>query len=170
MSILSPMLLRQILDGYVLPPRGVHGVTHWARVLENGRRLASLAGGDPEVIALFAVFHDSRRINEAVDHGHGSRGARLARAFRGAGFELDDERLGLLEHACMEHTSGYTAADVTVQVCWDADRLDLLRVGILPHPKFLCTEAAREPDLMEWANMRAARREVPALVRAEWGL
>jgi hypothetical protein len=34
--------------------------------------------------------------------------------------------------------------DITVQTCWDADRLDLPRVGIQPLPQFLCTEAAKK--------------------------
>jgi uncharacterized protein len=40
----------------------------------------------------------------------------------------------LLAYAFREHTSGYTDADITVQVCWDADSLELGRVGIPPNP------------------------------------
>lgn len=170
MSLLTPALLKRILDGYSLPPRGTHGITHWARVLENGRRLAAPASADLDVVELFSVFHDARRINEAVDHGHGLRGLKLARELRGSFFELDDGRFKLLEHACAAHTSGHTRADPSVQVCWDADRLDLLRAGIRPNPDHLCTEAAKDPALIEWANARARARFVPALLREEWGL
>ncbi|QDU80487.1 hypothetical protein Pla110_22170 [Polystyrenella longa] len=31
-------ILQAILEDYALPLNGDHGVTHWARVLENGRR------------------------------------------------------------------------------------------------------------------------------------
>ncbi len=170
MSILTPSLLALILEGYVLPPRGTHGLTHWARVLENGRRLAAQTGADLQVVELFSVFHDSRRQNEAGDHGHGRRGSQLARQMRGRAFDLDDGRFRLLEYACDEHTSGLTSADRTVQVCWDSDRLDLLRVGIHPQPRLLCTEAAREPAMLEWANERASLRFVPDLVELEWRL
>lgn len=34
------------------------------------------------------------------------------------------------EKALAYHSDGYTEGDITVQVCWDADRLDLGRVGI----------------------------------------
>lgn len=169
MSLLTPTLLARILEDYALPRKGVHGVAHWARVLENGRRVGALTpGADPDVIELFAVFHDSRRLNEAVDFGHGRRGAQLARDLRGSYFDLDDARFALLEHACNEHTSGKTDADPTVQVCWDADRLDLLRVFITPRPGLLCTPAARTSDIMDWANRRAAWLEIPSLIRDEW--
>ena len=168
--LINPPLLRRILDGYALPVHGPHGLAHWARVLENGRRLAGLTGADAGLVELFAVFHDARRVNESLDHGHGRRGAQLARELRGACFDLDDQRFALLELACEEHTSGRTQADPGVQVCWDADRLDLLRVGIRPRPELLCTEAARQPAILDWANARARAREVPGLIVQEWQL
>ncbi len=171
MSLLTPALLSRILDGYALRPNGIHGVAHWARVLENGQRLAALTpGADLDVVELFAVFHDARRVNDQRDDGHGQRGAELARELRGSYFELDEARFSLLEYACREHTSGFIKADPTVQVCWDADRLDLLRVFTRPSPRLLCTDAARQPEIMAWANGRALRLEVPELVRTIWQL
>ncbi len=171
MSLLSPSLLYRILEDYALPRAGVHGIAHWARVLENGRRVGALTpGADADIVELFAVFHDSRRINEAVDFGHGRRGAELARLLRGQYFELDDARFALLQYACNEHTSGKTEADPRVQVCWDADRLDLLRVGTRPRGERLCTAAARTSDIIDWANRRASSRQVPELIQDEWGM
>ena len=170
MSIVTPSLLQQILKEYALPVRGTHGVAHWARVLENGRRIGPKSGADMDVVELFAVFHDSRRMNEAVDHGHGLRGSQLARAYRGRYYDLDDARFALLEQACAQHTGGRCGDDVTVQVCWDSDRLDLFRVGILPNPHWLCTKAARSPRTLDWANERASFRAVPLMILEEWGL
>ena len=170
MSLLTPQLLARILDGYALRPAGIHGVAHWARVLENGQRLAPSADADPDIIELFAVFHDARRVNDQRDDGHGGRGAELARQLRGEYFELDDGRFALLQYACREHTSGLRDADPSVQVCWDADRLDLLRVGTWPRPELLCTDAARIKGTLDWANGRASSLMVPELVRANWGL
>lgn len=161
-------IVRRILSGYALPPRGDHGVTHWARVLENGLRLAETTGAEAAVVTLFALFHDSRRVNELTDPGHGRRGAALAREWRGTMFELDDAGLALLVDACERHTDGRVEGDVTLQACWDADRLDLGRVGIAPKPSLLCTEAARE--LLPWAHARALRRHEPPFVSASWGL
>jgi uncharacterized protein len=169
MIALKP-LVHQILEDYALPWHGTHGVGHWARVLENGLRLAQGTNVNVEIVQLFAVFHDSRRINEGTDHGHGLCGAELASELRGALFDLSDEDFEFLRFACAHHTDGETKADITVQVCWDADRLDLGRVGIVPAPKKLCTSAAKTWDVIGWADGRAALQFVPEIVKAEWGI
>lgn len=89
-------ILGAILDGYILPVDGFHGLVHWARVLENGLRIAEANGADQEVVTLFALFHDSRRVNEDQDDGHGLRGGELARSLRGKLVHLDDDRFELL--------------------------------------------------------------------------
>jgi uncharacterized protein len=53
-------VLNSILEDYALPLGGDHGVAHWARVLENGLRLAEETGANVEVVQLFALLHDSR--------------------------------------------------------------------------------------------------------------
>lgn len=57
---LKPIIYR-ILEDYELSWDGTLGIAHWARVLENGLRLAEATGAKVEVVQLFAVFHDSRR-------------------------------------------------------------------------------------------------------------
>ncbi len=161
-------IMGEILRGYALRVHGDHGVVHWARVMENGLRVAEANGGDREVVALFAMFHDSRRINECRDHGHGMRGGELARSLRGTLIHLDDARFELLFQACCLHTDGLVEGDPTLLACWDADRLDLGRVGITPKPQRLCTDAARE--LREWAHERARSNHTPSEVLASWGL
>ena len=61
-----PLILHAVLEEYALPWDGDHGVAHWARVLENGLRLAGETGANVEVVRLFAILHDSRRVNEAI--------------------------------------------------------------------------------------------------------
>lgn len=163
-----PRILREILRGYALPVNGYHGVVHWARVLENGLRVAASNGGDAEVVQLFALFHDARRVNDERDDGHGQRGGDLARTWRGSLVHLDDARFALLYDACALHTDGHTTGDPTLLACWDADRLDLGRVGIVPKPHLLCTDTARA--LLPWAHDRATSDHVPAEVLARWGL
>ena len=34
------LIIHEILEDYALPLHGDHGVSHWARVLENGLRLS----------------------------------------------------------------------------------------------------------------------------------
>jgi uncharacterized protein len=168
--MITRTLMDRILSEYSLPLNGRHGVSHWARVLENGRRLAELTGADLEVVELFAVFHDSRRTNESVDDGHGVRGAAFAQALRGEFFDISQARFEQLSIACTEHTLGMLHADLTVEVCWDSDRLDLGRAGITPVPSLLCTPAAQDLDMIAWANERSLRRYVPELVEVEWGI
>jgi uncharacterized protein len=81
---------------------------------------------------------------------------------------LNDRQIDLLIAACSQHTDGLTEADITVQTCWDADRLDLARVSIQPKPRYLCTQAAKDPDVILEASDRARRRFTPAFVRRDW--
>lgn len=162
-----PAVMDAILHGYTLPLRGYHGVLHWARVAENGLRIAVENGADADVVMLFALFHDSRRVNENVDDGHGQRGGDLALSLRGSLVHLDDRRFELLYEACRLHTRGLTEGDATIAACWDADRLDLGRVGIKPRSHRLCTEAGR--TLIDWAHRRALRGHAPAKVLSLWG-
>ncbi len=140
-------LIETILQQYSLSPRGIHGLPHWARVLETGRTLARRTGARIEVVELFAVFHDARRLNDGWDRKHGLRGADLASRFRGGLFHLSDNDFDLLYQACRDHTKGTTAGDITIQTCWDSDRLDLGRVGIFPSSQYLSQEASLFIDL-----------------------
>jgi uncharacterized protein len=161
-------LLAAIRRQYRLSWTGIHGVGHWARVLDTGLRLASVSGADHEVVAFFALFHDACRRNDNHDPRHGVRGAELAATILGPHFAGRPRQLELLLEACTHHTEGRTDAEVTVATCWDADRLDLLRVGIMPSPRRLCTDAARDAALLAWANERAGRDHLPAFARAGW--
>ena len=170
MELNIPLILRAVLEDYPLPWGGHHGIAHWARVLENGLRLAGETGANVEVVSLFAVLHDSRRVNENTDPDHGPRAAEFAMSLRGRLIDLPDRDFGLLHRACHGHTHERTHPDVTIQTCWDADRLDLGRVGISPHPSRLCTEVARRPETIRWADGQATFRVVPEFVWEEWGI
>lgn len=131
----------------------IHGESHWQRVAAAGLTLLPESpGADPALVFLFALFHDSMRLNDNYDPLHGPRGAALARELRGEAFDLEDAEMSLLAFACEEHTNGGIGSDPTVGVCWDADRLNLWRVGIIPDPRFLSTEAARSEERIGWAH------------------
>jgi uncharacterized protein len=170
MAIVLARIVQAVLGKYALPLEGVHGVAHWARVLENGRRLASETGASIEVVELFAVLHDSRRLNEDTDPEHGPRAAAFARRIRGRLFDLPEADFQLLHRACAGHTHERTHPDITIRTCWDADRLDLGRVGMTPDPRYLCTEAARKPETIRWADRRGTLGFIPDLVEFEWGV
>ena len=143
----------------------IHGERHWRTVGANGLWLAeAVADVDTSVVLLFALLHDAMRENDARDPEHGPRAAAFAVALHEEGLlAVTDAQLDRLHHACFEHADGTVSSDPTVGVCWDADRLDLPRVGITPRPDLFSTEAARngghpagEPP--EWIG--AVRRSV----------
>ncbi len=92
-----PLILHAVLEDYALPWGGDHGVAHWARVYENGLRLVEETGAIVDVIRLFAVLHDSRRLNEGTDPEHGPRAAKSVRTLRGRPFDLTDHEFHLLD-------------------------------------------------------------------------
>ena len=104
---LTPELVRFVVSQFKLSHSGVHGPSHWMRVRRNGLELAEKTGANTGVVELFALFHDSCRVNEDTDHGHGLRGADLAQQCFDEGLltcSLDD--LKLLKVACQQHTGG----------------------------------------------------------------
>jgi uncharacterized protein len=122
----------------------LHGPEHWRRVERNGLILCDESQANRDVVRLFALFHDSRRMNDGWDPEHGARGAEFAESLRGKMFQLSDEEFELLRYACVWHTEGRCHDNQTIAVCWDADRLDLCRVGIIPDPARMCTAFGRE--------------------------
>lgn len=141
----------------------IHGPSHWRRVEENGLLLATRTGADVNVVRLFAVFHDSRRENDGSDNGHGARGAEFATSLHGRLFDIPDDAFELLRYACTWHTDGHHHKNPTVGTCWDADRLDLGRVGIIPSPQFMSTAFGREiaavGSIQPFAKSRSSHRE-----------
>jgi uncharacterized protein len=143
MAIDFDMLWAEVASPFRYHVSQLHGPEHWRRVERNGLLICEHSGAQPEVVRLFALFHDSRRINDGWDPEHGARGAEYAAELRGTAFELSDADFERLRYACVWHTSGKQHDDATIATCWDADRLDLGRVGITPNPSRMCTEIGR---------------------------
>ena len=151
-------LLRVVRAQFRLDWQGIHGVPHWARVRWNGLNMAAVNGARADVVELFACLHDCQRWHDGRDREHGARAADFTFALDRQLLKLDRPGLELLSHAIRYHSDGLTEADITVQTCWDSDRLDLGRVGITPRPERLCTEEARDPMLLDLAYRRSVRR------------
>jgi len=157
-------LLLEIRQQYRLDWNGLHGASHWARVLSNGLRLCEATPElRREVIVLFALLHDACRHDDGHDGEHGVRAAEFAIELHRAGhFELDAESLDLLAEACRTHTGGRIPAHPTVMACWDSDRLDLPRIwGVRVRSEWLGTTAARDAETVVWATQRAKERVFP---------
>jgi len=144
-----------IRDTYTLDWYGIHGVSHWIRVAENGLRLAEETGADPKVVTLFAFLHDLCRRNDGNDPEHGARAAIWITEHEWALGQLTPIALDQLRYACEFHTHRRLANDPTIQSCWDADRLDYGRINVRPNPHFLGTAAARRPEVLAWAWERS---------------
>jgi uncharacterized protein len=120
----------------------IHGLQHWQTVERIGHYLAQFSGADIEVISYFAHFHDCMRVNEGKDPKHGLRGALFAEKHRSL-VDLTDIQFKQMTDACKAHTGGKKTRCTTVATCWDADRLDLGRVGTTPMSGLLFTEEAK---------------------------
>jgi uncharacterized protein len=136
-------LIKAIRGQYSLDWHGIHGWDHWMTVHENGIVLARENRADLHVVELFALLHDSCRLNDGHDPDHGPRAAEFTKGLYGEFFNLADSDMDTLIVAIRDHTAGYGHQDPTIAVCWDADRLELPRVGIPTHPDYLGTDTAK---------------------------
>jgi uncharacterized protein len=118
----------------------IHGQSHWHRVVANGHTLADHTPGvDREVVELFGLLHDCKRENDGIDPEHGFRAAQYAKSIRKL-LPITDIQFEILHHALANHTDEIHNSDPTIGACYDADRLDLGRVGVTPKPHKLNTE------------------------------
>ena len=120
----------------------IHGLKHWQTVERNGHYLANFNGADKAVLSYFAYFHDCMRENENRDRGHGPRAAVFAKKHRDL-IPLNDIQFKQLVDACKGHTHGERPDCITINTCWDADRLDLPRVNIIPNANRLHNKEAK---------------------------
>lgn len=132
----SPMDIQPVIDyvsrDWQLGP--VHGMEHWKRVERNGLLLAT-EDVNVNVVRLFAYLHDHKRLSDGWDLEHGQRAAENMDNLRHTLLEgLTDEEFGMLRRACMEHTITERTGVPTIDACFDADRMDLPRVGYMPDP------------------------------------
>lgn len=122
----------------------MHGIRHWDRVYENGQKLLT-----PDVnllvVGLFAYLHDSCRMDDGMDLCHGERAAVWIDTLRNIYLkDVSDEEIELLQEACRLHTVEHKTGNPTIDACFDSDRLDLWRVGVIPDPDRLATEKGKE--------------------------
>lgn len=123
-------------------PKSIHGPNHWDAVERNVIELCKrVKDADLELCKLFAILHDCKRENDSYDPEHGVRSANLIKLYYK---NLSEERLKKIVYACEQHNNGLISDDPTIGVCWDADRLDLCRVGITPDATMLSTDAAKQ--------------------------
>ncbi len=154
-DVFTQPLFDYLAKQFQLDPFGNHGIEHWLRVLINGREIASRINVNLKVIELYALLHDCRRWNEFEDPLHGQRAAEFCDTLKNRWFTLDFTDLRLLRTACRYHTNENFHPNATVQACWDADRLDLGRIGINPVQNRLGAYLEQHDDLVQAAIVRS---------------
>jgi len=71
------------------------------------------------------------------------RGAELALTYLSGTNLINEQELDLLYYACAHHTDKKHTNNLAIACCWDADRLDLGRVGVKINHDFLNTELSK---------------------------
>ena len=140
----------------------IHGVAHWTRVHRYGLLLAATLGlseSEKVTIALFAWTHDLARTDDGGGNQHAIDGAKYVEVLTSTLFtNFPEDTLDIVRHAIRYHSDGMNAEEAlyelpieqystwtretilnTLGCCWDADRLDLLRLGIVPHEAKMST-------------------------------
>ncbi|RJS56769.1 HD domain-containing protein [Bacillus subtilis] len=126
-----------------LPESEWHTKTHCARVLFLALLIGhqkGLSAKEIDALGMAAVFHDSRRLDDGIDKGHGRRAAEYYKDYcRGHDLPYDartyyityyhdqDDSLGLSEIA--KSSSLSERAILLYQIFKDADALDRFRLG-----------------------------------------
>ena len=105
------------------------------------------------VVGLFAYLHDVCREGDGYDLQHGERSAVLVGQLRDTLLkDLSDRQIKQLSEACRLHTVEHKTGDPTIDACFDADRLDLGRVGVTPDPERLATEIGKRLSVYSVRN------------------
>jgi uncharacterized protein len=147
-------------------PSAFHGPPHWARVHRFGTLLADRLDLPPEAracVELFAWLHDLAREDDSGSPQHALDGAeQIDAVIPLVSDPLAPDQVETLRLAIRHHSDGMVAARAeeaglfaeigwprdlvvaTVGCCWDADRLDLPRVGVVPAARFMSTPVWRE--------------------------
>jgi uncharacterized protein len=147
-------LVARVLAGSPHAGSRLHGEQHWQAVARAGAELIEAgSGANPAVVFCFALVHDSQRFDDGTDPDHGPRAAHSLPWLSDV-MQLSEDELNVLADACTRHSRAGRDPDATVGTCFDADRLNLWRVGTWPDPAFLSTAPARDPRRIEDCSAR----------------
>jgi uncharacterized protein len=148
-----------IVSKHTNPNDNIHGLEHSQRV-ERNVLLLSNPTINVLVARLFAYFHDACRSSctnrpkyiesssnmkkleqeRMCEAEHGVKAAQLVKTLRNSLLKsLSDKEIEMLAKACELHTTTLRTGDPTIDICFDADRLDLWRCGVVPRPGKMAT-------------------------------
>jgi len=118
-----------------------HGLPHLRNVSYTAGRIASAVNEDIEAAVVAGFLHDCARQDDNGGREHAYESALMARGIIQEHYpHLEVERL----YACIAlHADGKVTEDMLIGSVWDADRLDLARIGIEVREEFLSTLIAK---------------------------
>lgn len=119
----------------------IHGLDHLRNVGYLSGKFAAELGISLETAIIGGFLHDCARSDDSDDAFHAEKSALLARKLIKKNYSNIDEEL--VYKTILFHSGGKTT-DNHIQGCvWDADRLDLIRLGIQPKKELLSTEPGK---------------------------
>lgn len=155
-KVIPKKILIEVIESFYLQLfNGVHGIDHWTRVLQNGIILCDKNPNlNKNIIIAFSFFHDVGRTREDDEPIHGYNGGRRLLKYKYK-INLTKEEIDKCYEACVDHTHTRHHKDPQIAACWDADRLDLYRVGVMPDVDYLNLEESKEEDIIKEAATRS---------------
>ena len=135
-------LMREYFKDEELTGKGVFsfpdGFPHSLRVDKGINLLCRKMGMSGSGVSAFAYWHDVMR-STGHDSEHGKRASQVIEQSRWRNkFKMvDADRLAF---ACEHHSTMLRSGDTLIDICFDADRLDLFYRGITPDPALMATE------------------------------
>ena len=125
-------VLAYAMDNSSIYESHCHGVDHWTKVAEHAVNFASeTKGADITVAHLFGLLHDFKRSDDEQCFKHGVDSAKAIYKIRKTLLKkLSKKQFNTLVEAIKYHPDGKVSDDPTIGCCWDADRVELPRVGI----------------------------------------
>ncbi|MFC4236475.1 hypothetical protein ACFOY8_14820 [Thalassospira xianhensis] len=147
-------LLNRVRSDAGYPGSSLHGEQHWRCVASAANFIAEYTPNcDLATLSLFSLLHDSMREDDGYDEFHGQRAAEYLDTLVDDGVigggEADISRLRLAIY--WHNQASVDPKDSTIGACWDADRLNLWRLGIRPNARYLSTEFAQRENTINQA-------------------
>lgn len=127
-----------------------HGVAHSNRVAAIGHYLCTINKEkgfvvEEDVVIWFAYLHDICRVSDSKDEMHPSKGYAYVNMIRDTWLRhLSDHQFFLLSEAILNHHKIIKYGELTIDTCFDADRLDVARFGVCVSLNRLATDEAKQ--------------------------
>lgn len=119
----------------------IHGISHLRRVAYLSGRYAYILKINLNDAVIAGYLHDCARENDSNGNSHAYESAYLAKGIIQGNLPVTN--INKIFYTIYHHADGITTKDPFMGCIWDADRLNLLRIGIIPNEKLLSTQLAK---------------------------